>query len=337
MIVLNFKKYVFSLIILYGFINNIFACGGYIAPFAERIANGDIGTVFLCRVINVIKESDKLKEYNLKNESGKSVTDPTKGHFINTNRRYWNDSTLVELITVYLGKLDTNYFYILGTSYYKVGNKYLMFRNEKQGTYIYKFVDIENNNLDSSIEIQSVKRYINILKQKLTGMLYYKTQNGNVLSEVEFKKGVPVNIWKEYNRDGWLEITYNLNSKVKCTYYQSGVLQSKDSTFNKAYFSWYYSDEIDSKLYYKSEQNFLNDSDWISKSYTYFYNLDDVNEILRKHYFLQPVNFPKEGYLLFDEDIKKDVYYKKVELCSNDSLIRKWIISPETGKYIIGD
>jgi hypothetical protein len=250
MFALNLKKYVLILIILYCFINNSFACGGYIAPFAERIANGDVGTVFLCKVINVIKESDKLKEYNLKNESGKSGY-PTQNHFIVSNRRDWNDSTLVELITVYLGKLDTNYFYILGTSYYRAGYKYLMFRNEKRGIYIYRFVEIENNNLDSSVEIQSVKRYTNILKQKLTDMLYYKTQNGNVLCEVEFKKGVPVNTWKEYNRDGWLEIAYNLNSKVKCTYYQSGLLQLKDSTCNKDYFRWAYTDEKESKLYYK--------------------------------------------------------------------------------------
>jgi hypothetical protein len=324
MIVLNFKKYLLSLIILYGFINNSFACGGYIAPFAERIANGDIGTVFLCKVLAV-----KLEKHPFSDDSN-GVTSYYRSS-------YPKDTTLVEVITVYLGKIDTNIIEILEPSYYKIGGKYIIFRNENQGTYIYKVIEIENNNLDSSIEIQSVKRYVNILKQKLTGMFYYKTQNGNVLCEVEFIKGVPVNTWKEYNRDGWLETTYNLNSKVKLTYYESGVLQSKDSTFNKAYFSWYYSDKKDSKLYYKSEVKFLNDSDWIRKSYKYCNNLDLVNEILRNQYFLQPVNFPEEGYLLFDEEIKKDVYYKKLELYSNDSLIRKWIISPETGKYIIGD
>lgn len=325
MLQLNSKKYLFSIMILAGFINNTFACGGYITPFTERIANGNVGTIFLCKVINVKLETGK----DFINCNG------TVCHSFRSN--YPKDTTLVEVITVYFGKADTNYFYILGTSYYKAGSKYLMFRNENQGIYIYKFVEIENNNLDSSIEIQSVKRYANILKQKLTGKLYYKTQNGNVLCEVEFKKGVPVNTWKEFNRDGILQITYNLNSKVKCTYYENGLLQRKDSMCNKDYFSWYYSDQIENRLYDKSEQKFLNDSDWIRKSFTYYYNLDLVNEILRNQYFLQPVNFPEEGYLLFDEEIKKDVYYKKLELYSNDSLVRKWIISPETGKYIIGN
>jgi hypothetical protein len=337
MIVLNFKKYLLSLIILMGFINSNFASTEIREmPFAERIANGDIGTVFLCKVINVIKESDKLKEYNLKNESGKSGY-PTQNHFRVSNRRNWNDSTLVELITVYLGKLDTNYFYILGTSYYKVGNKYLMFRNKKQGTYIYKFVEIENNNLDSSIEIQSVKRYINILKQKLTGMFYYKTQNGNVLSEVEFKKGVPVNTWKEYNRDGWLEITYNLNSKVKCTYYQSGLLQRKDSTCNKDYFRRAYSDEKESKLYYKSEQIFLNDSNWKAKECNYFDELKELNWRLNNYYLPQLDELPDQACLHFNDGKIEGIEYQKVELYSNDSLIRRWIRSSENGRYIFRD
>jgi hypothetical protein len=321
MIVLNFKKYLLSLIILYGFINNSFACGGYIAPFAERIANGDIGTVFLCKVLAV-----KLEKHPFSDDSN-GVTSYYRSS-------YPKDTTLVEVITVYLGKIDTNIIEILEPSYYKIGGKYIIFRNENQGTYIYKVIEIENNNLDSSIEIQSVKRYINILKQKLTGMLYYKTQNGNVLCEVEFKKGVPVNTWKEYNRDGWLEITYNLNSKVKCTYYQSGVLQRKDSTCNKDYFRWAYSDEKESKLYYKREQIFLNDSNWKAKECNYFDELKELNWRLHNYYLPQLDELPDQACLHFNDGKIEGIEYQKVELYSNDSLIRRWIRSSENGRYI---
>jgi hypothetical protein len=54
-------------------------------------------------------------------------------------------------------------------------------------------------------------------------MFYYRTLNDLVLIEIEFLKGIPINTWKEFHSDGYLEITGNLNNKVNCNYYENNI------------------------------------------------------------------------------------------------------------------
>ena len=124
----------------------------------------------------------------------------------------------------------------------QVGSTYLIYANDTAHTQNYNTTYSKPFKEGPQIkdELEILKTFDGIFKQKETGHFVFKNDKGYILAEGNYKKGKPTGIWKHYDENGRIVIETDLKNNSTKEYYESGCLKSitticKDSTITESY------------------------------------------------------------------------------------------------------
>jgi antitoxin component YwqK of YwqJK toxin-antitoxin module len=182
----------------------------------------------------------------------------------------------VEIIEVYFGKIDTT-IVTLKTRWLLETNKIYLIYSEGSGRIFGcggrcdKWSKKVTDNPSSIFELQILKRFSMIFRNKTTGSFSFFDSTGVLLAKGKFKQGRPVKLWKHYSEDGKLKTAFDLKKNITYYYSTNGYLIRKSTvTENIAVFEDYL-DTLNGKLSNKVVET-KNDSGLIMQVFKYYVN-----------------------------------------------------------------
>lgn len=150
-----------------------------------------------------------------------------------------------EIITVYFGKINSNIVTLNTGSLLKVGESYLIYTGGEGNTFYcggscdtrtHKII----NSAENLSELDILNQFSEIIKNKKSGKYTFLSSTKKILATGEFKKGIPVNMWKHYYSNGILKTEQDLITKRSKFYNSNGYIiadniQYKDSSISLSY------------------------------------------------------------------------------------------------------
>ena len=185
-------------------------------------------------------------------------------------------TSTAEIIQVYFGKVDTNIVILRTGTILQIGKTYLIytFGNGKTfscGGNCDKWTKQIADNPDSSYEVQIVKQFSEIVKNKVTGKLTFTNSKGVIIAEGKYRKGKPIKVWRHYYDNGNIKAEYDLEHNITSQYSINGLIKSKSTVNKKIEIYEQYSDKVNGRIKNKFEE-FSNDSGTVMLTYLYFDN-----------------------------------------------------------------
>lgn len=238
----------------------------------EMLFNGNTGTIFTCKILSMTTP----KYYN----------DPECDNGIQIQP--WTEDGIdgtatVEIIQVYFGKVDTNIVKLKTGTFLQVGKTYLIYTYGNGKTFSCggncdKWTKQVADNSCSTYEMQLLKQFSDIFKNKTTGKFTFTNSKGIIIAEGQYRKGKPIKVWKHYYDNGNIKAEYDLKKNVNIQYSANGLKKSSETKTKEKSVYLTYSNKVNGQVKYKFEE-FPNDSGTVMLTYSYYDNgiLEKVN------------------------------------------------------------
>lgn len=205
----------------------ISCCAGDDRTLIELLLQGKPGTIFSCKIISMTVPKPVI---NLPDSNG--ITRETY------NSSGGIDGTaIVEIIRVYFGKVDTNIVTLKTASFLTVGKSYIIYSGV-DGKVFYCGGNCDNRthlltkSKDDINEEKILDQFSKIYKKNKSGKFTFYSSTNKLLAVGEFKKGVPVKIWKHYHTNGNLKSELNLQTNHN-KYFNGNGLIIRENIINK--------------------------------------------------------------------------------------------------------
>jgi len=155
-------------------------------------------------------------------------------------------TAIAEIIRVYFGKVDTNIVTLNTASFLTIGKSYIIYTGV-DGKVFYCGGNCDNrthlltNSKDDITELKIIDQFSEIYKKSKSGKFTFYSSANKILAQGEFKKGVPIKIWKHYHTNGNLKSEIDLQTNHNKYFNGDGVIIReniiyKDSSISLTYF-----------------------------------------------------------------------------------------------------
>jgi antitoxin component YwqK of YwqJK toxin-antitoxin module len=240
----------------------------------ELLFQGQPGTIFTCKILTsyrpnynkIIKKKDTLTG---KIEEIEEVVDVLSEDGIS------DCTSTAVLIYTYFGKVDSNIVTLKG-SCFQVGKIYLICASQN-GKIFYcggncdKWTRQVSDDPNLTFEVNLIKEFSDIFKNKSTGKFSFKNKKGFIIAEGQYKKGEPVKVWKHYYDTGTIKSEYDLKNNITKEFSKDGCIISKVTKNNNISDYEKYSPTINGLLQTRFVENFNEDGS-IMEIYGYYDN-----------------------------------------------------------------
>ena len=224
----------------------------------EMLFQGTPGTIFTCKVLTFT--TPKYPEGIQVDASDGSI----------------DGTATAEILEVYFGKVDTNIIRLRAGSYLTVGKTYLIYTSGSGRVFGFggncdRWTKQIDEIPDSTFDIQILKQFSNIFKNKRSGKFTFTNSKSVVIAEGEMNKGVAVKIWKHYYNNGIIKSEYDFTKNITSEYSENGFVKYKRTKTKEKSEYLTYSDKVNGQIEYKEIQT-KNDKGFIDQWYEYYNN-----------------------------------------------------------------
>lgn len=201
----------------------------------EKLFQGNAGTIFTCKVL-----------------SFSTPPNPTKIPSISSNGEI-NSSALVEIITLYFGKVDTNIVSLRARSNMIIGMTYLIYtrgsgRTFSFGGYCDRWSKRVTESSEMTNELLLLKQFSAIFKNKTSGKFQFTDDKNKTLAKGQFKNGKPIKIWNHFYSNGIIKSSFDLKKNITSKYTSNGYLKSRITVKDNITFVEQFSDKVNGQL-----------------------------------------------------------------------------------------
>lgn len=184
----------------------------------EMLFQGTAGTIFTCKVLTF-----SLPTY----------PDNIVAH---SSVNFIDGKATAEIVTVYSGKVDTNIVTLRAGSFLTVGKTYLIYTTGSGKSFSFggdcdRWSKQVTDNLEVANEIQILKQFSDIFKNKSSGEFTFTNSKNIVVAKGHYKEGVAVNTWQHFYPNGVIKATFDLTQNITSQYMPNGFIKSR-STIN---------------------------------------------------------------------------------------------------------
>jgi len=258
-------KTLFSILLLVGLIKSSFSCTVIDnKTLTEKLFKGEAVTIFTCKILTIIIpkiDSNTIKTF--KNDSNTIIIDEEPNSNIS-----W--TATAEIVQVYFGKVDTNIITLKSWSILQIGKTYLVFTSGNGKIFSGKCDNIADSP-DLAYEVQIIKQFSDIFKNKSTVKFTFTNSKGVIIAEGQYLKGKPIKVWKHFYDNGIIKSEYDLKKNVTSQYLANGFIYSKSTVNKNVVINEQYSNTVNGQVKFKYEE-FLNDSGSVMLTYLYYDN-----------------------------------------------------------------
>ncbi|MBP8034420.1 MAG: hypothetical protein KAZ71_07460 [Bacteroidia bacterium] len=182
-------------------------CAGDDRTLIELLFQGKPGTIFTCKIISMTVPKP-------------IISSPDSNGIIREEYSSMggiDGTAIAEIIRVYFGKVDTNIVTLKTGSFLTVGKSYIIYSGiDDKVLYCGGGCDNRTHLLtgskDEINELKIIEQFSNIYKKKKSGKFSFYSTTNKLLAEGNFKKGVPIKIWKHYHTNGNLKSELDLQT-----------------------------------------------------------------------------------------------------------------------------
>jgi len=251
-------KKIITLIIFIGLAKNLFGlCATDERTLTEMLFKGQAGVIFTCEILTMT-----TPKYD--NGDIVSVSDGIDG------------TATVKIIQVFFGKVDSNIITLKTGSNLQIGKTYIIYTSGTGkvfscGGICDKWTKKVDNSSLVTCEMQLLKQFSKIFKNRKSGKYIFKNIKGIVIATGEYKKGKPIKVWKHYYDNGLIKTEYDLEENITSAYSTNGFIKSKSSINKNVSIYELYSSSVYGRITYKVIET-KNDTLLVSQSFEYYEN-----------------------------------------------------------------
>jgi antitoxin component YwqK of YwqJK toxin-antitoxin module len=248
-------KILLTILLFVGLYKSSFGCcAEENRTLTEMLFETKQGTIFTCKVLTMIVPKQTFRS------SDGSI----------------DGTATVEIINVFFGHVDTNVVTLHAGDYMEVGKSYIIYTSGSGRIFAFggicdRWSKQVTDNINVQNELQTLKQFSDIIKNKATGEFIFKNSKNAVIAQGKFKKGRPVKIWKHYYDNGIVKAEYDIAKGITIQYSDKGEIKSKNTIVKNVGIYEHYSDKIIGQLEFTFLQ-ITNDTGLTLKCTEYFAN-----------------------------------------------------------------
>jgi antitoxin component YwqK of YwqJK toxin-antitoxin module len=207
------KRLILIAFVLFGVTKLSYSCCiGDDRTLTEKLFQGNPGTIFTCKVLTFTLP----KHYPVIYESSGSI----------------DAVATAEIIEVFFGSVDTSIVTLQAAGLMTVGKTYLIHSNKggrlfSCGGNCDKWTKELSEVPSSKKELEIVRSFANLIKNKKSGYFTFSNSENVLLSEGNFKKGKPTKLWKHNYENGKLKAEYDFGSGRISQFSSKGIISTR--------------------------------------------------------------------------------------------------------------
>jgi len=221
----------------------------------ERLFQGKCGTIFTCKVLTFyIPEEMK----NVSRSDGSIGAIAT-----------------AEIKEIFFGNVDSNIVTLYAGNYLAVGKEYIIYTGGSGHAFGFGGMCDRLTKAvtqDANYEIQTLKKFSEIFKMKMTGEFIFKNSHDVIVATGKYENGNPIETWKHFYNNGKLKAEYDLKRNITTQFASNGFIKTKDFVKNKRKIYESYSEKVNGQLKYKVIDFYKTDTDEVSTFFEYYDN-----------------------------------------------------------------